>query len=98
MIFYIVDTTVSPPRNLQFGSYPEAVNHLERMSERAYKQTRKQRMLMLEEIGHGYDDPNSVTFVRTMAEQFDMGVLREGRKTRCDISLIPLHQQDEFGS
>lgn len=98
MIYYVTDTTYNPRKEAQFKSYPETVRYLEGMAMRAYGQTRKERMIILEELGHGADDRDSVVFVRSMAEAFDMGVVREGRKMRCDISTIPLYQQEEFGN
>lgn len=102
MQFYIVDTTLRPPQEKRFNSYSEIVSYLETLSTRAYQQTRKQRMLMLEELGHGYDDSQAVAFVRSMAEKFNMGVIRDGvtkgEKMRCDICNVALFQKDEFGS
>ena len=102
MQFYIVDTTLNPPQEKRFDSYRKIVQYLEQLSVRAFGQTRKQRMILLEEIGYGYDDPDSVTFVRSMAEKFNIGVLRDGlnpnQKMRCDITSIALFQKDEFGS
>jgi hypothetical protein len=102
MIFYIIDTTTTPPKEVRFNDYTSTVRHLEKMSERAYKQTRRQRMNMLEEIGHGYDDRDSVTFVRSMASQFEMGVIRNNagvfNRMKCDIPSIALYQKEEFGN
>ena len=55
------------------------------MCKRAYKQDKKQRTQLLEECGHGTDDYNSTLFVRSMQEAFEIGVVREGRRTamRC---------------
>ena len=53
---------------------------------------------MLEELGHGYDDQNSVTFVRSMAEAFDMGIIRENNRMRCDITSAELFQKEEYGN
>jgi hypothetical protein len=98
MIYYVIDRTLKPLRAWHFNSYPEIVKHLEGMCERIYGQTRKERMLILEELGHGADDRDSVVFVRSMAEGFDIGVVRDGQRTRCDISTIPLYQREEFGN
>lgn len=102
MQYYVIDTTLNSAEEKRFGSYNEVVRYLEGMSQRAYGQTRKQRMIMLEEIGHGYDDSGSVTFVRSMAEKFNMGVLRDGlnrnERLRCDITSVTNFQNDEFGS
>ena len=102
MKFYIIDTTLNPPREFRFNDYPSTVRHLETMTQRAYGQSRKQRMIMLEEIGHGYDDRDSVTFVRSMASQFEMGIIRNNagilNKIKCDITSINLYQKEEFGN
>lgn len=102
MTYYVMDTTVNPPREARFGTFPDTVKYLEGMSVRKFKQSRKDRMLMLEEIGHGYDDSSSVNFVRSMADVFEMGVIRNNagalNRMRCDIVNISLFQKEEFGS
>ena len=101
-IFYVIDRTTTPAKEVRFGTYAEIVRYLEGMSQRAYGQTRRQRMIMLEEIGHGYDDRESVTFVRSMAQEFEMGVIRNDagvqRRMKCDISAVALYQKEEFGN
>lgn len=101
MQYYVVDTTLNPPQDKKFNSYGEIVNYLSQMSQRAYGQDRKARMIMLEEIGHGHDDSQAVNFVRSMSEKFNVGVLRDGlhrdQKMRCDITSIALFQKNEFG-
>ena len=102
MILYVIDTTFNPAREKRFNAYQPLVQYLEEMSERAYGKTRKQQMIMLEELGHGPDDRDSVTFVRSMANAFEMGVIRSDvgltRKMKCDIVNIALYQREEFGS
>jgi hypothetical protein len=101
MIIYVIDTTLKPAREQRFGDYNQLVRYLEGMSQRAYGQNRKQRMIMLEEIGHGYDDSQSVSFVRSMQEAFDMGMVRpeqQDRHVRCDLPSAVLFKKDEFGS
>ncbi len=97
MKIYIKDTTSNPQAEKVFGNYREAVNYLEGVCLRGFGQPRKTRMLLLEEIGHGYDDPNSVNFVRSMAEKVEMGVVREGRRMRCDITAL-LYDKEEYGN
>lgn len=102
MTFYIVDTTLGSSEFVTFSDYKSLVSYLETMCVRKFNQSRKQQMLMLESIGHGYDDSDSVTFVRFMASQFDMGIIRsnssEHVKMKCDIPSIVLFQKDEFGN
>jgi hypothetical protein len=101
MSYYVTDTTLNPKVDKKFESYPEIVNYLEQMSIRAYGQNRQARMNLLAELGHGYDDETAVYFVRSMAEAFEMGVLRDGlnkdEKMRCDITSVVLFQKEEFG-
>lgn len=96
MIIYIKDTTVNPQREVTFDSYQSAVIYLQDLCKRAFGQSRKERMLHLESIGHGYDDSTGVNFVRSLAESFEMGVVRDGRRMRCDISAL-LFNKEEFG-
>ena len=102
MTIYVIDTTLSPPQEKQFPSYQATVKYLEDMTRRAYRQDRKTRMLMLEEIGHGYDDSDSINFVRSMADAFEMGVIRNDagklRRMKCDITSINQYQKEEFGN
>lgn len=96
MKYYILDSTVN--KEARFGSYKELVTYLEQLCQRKFRQTRKQRMIMLEEIGHGYDDTDSVVFVRSMAEVFDIGILREGNRVRCDVTSASLFNKEEYGN
>lgn len=98
MKYYVIDTTVRPQQVIKTNTYPELVKHLEGMSQRAYGQTRKQRMLILEEVGHGDDDRQAVNFVRSMAEHFNMGVVREEGLMRCDVTAVALYQKEEYGN
>lgn len=98
MKYYVIDTTVRPSQTIKFDAYPELVRHLEGMSQRQYGQSRKERMIILEEVGHGYDDNQGVNFVRSMAEVFNMGVLREEGLMRCDVTSVALYQKEEYGS
>ncbi len=98
MQIYITDTTLKPARDVLFNDYNAAVKYLEGMSQRGLGQTRKDYMLLLESIGYGVDDPGSVTFVRSMSERFDIGVIRERRKMRCDITAAFMFNKPEYGS
>lgn len=102
MIYFINDTTIKPPQEVRFNTYNESVTYLEGMTKRAYKQTRKERMYMMEELGHGPDDRDSVSFVRAMANAFEMGVIRNDagklRQMKCDITTINQFQSEEFGN
>jgi len=55
-------------------------------------------MILLESCGHGDDDRGSVTFVRAMAERYNIGIIRDGRKMRCDITSAFSFDKPEYGS
>lgn len=97
IIFYVKDKTLTPQQEQMFKSYPQLVQYLSEMCQRAYKQTKLQRTQLLEEIGHGADDYNSTLFVRSMQEQFEIGVIRDGRRTQCDVTTLVAFQKPEYG-
>ena len=97
MTYYVVDTTISPQEVKKFQTYKEIVNYLDTMSQRKFGQNRKQRMQLLEEIGLGDDDFQGVNFVHSMAETFNMGVVRDEGLMRCDITSVALYQKEEYG-
>lgn len=96
-IFYVKDKTLQPPQEKQFNAYPQLVQYLDQMCQRAYKQTKVQRTRLLEELGNGADDYNSTLFVRSMQEQFEIGVIRDGRRTQCDVTTMVAFQKPEYG-
>ena len=95
--YYVVDTTVASKQVKQFPTYRALVNYLETMCKRAYKQSRTERTRLLEETGHGTDDRNATLFVRSMQEQFNIGVVRDGRLTQCDVTVMVAYQKPEYG-
>ena len=97
MTIYITDTTVRPPRDVTFNDYQSAVRHLEGMAARS-GQPRKSFMVLLESIGYGGDDSGAVTFVRAMSEKYEVGIIRQGRKMRCDITSAFAFNKPEYGS
>lgn len=98
MEYYIIDKTLTPVKNVIINDYNDVVNYLDGMSRRAYKQTKKQRTILLEENGYGEDDRNSTLFVRSMQEQFDIGIIRDGRMVRCDLPALIAFQKPEYGN
>ena len=95
--FYVVDTTLKPKQVKQFPSYTNLVNYLDQVAKRAYGQSRKERTQLLEELGNGADDYNATLFVRSMQEQFEIGVVREGRLTQGDVTVLVAYQKPEYG-
>ena len=95
--FYVIDKSLNPPEQREFNSYQTLVRYLDVMCQRAFKQTKTQRTQLLEECGHGTDDYNSTLFVRSMQEQFELGVIRSGRRTQCDVTTMVAYQKPEYG-
>ena len=98
VIFYVKDKTTNPTREMRFDAYPKLVSYLDQMCQRAFRQTKSDRTRLLEECGHGADDYNSTLFVRSMQEQFEIGVVRDGRNTQCDVTTIVAYQKPEYGN
>ena len=96
-IFYIIDKSLNPPEQREFNSYQNLVKYLDIVSQRAFKQNKQQRTQLLEECGQGTDDYNSTLFVRSMQEQFEIGVVRNGRQTQCDVTTMVAYQKPEYG-
>ena len=97
MIYYVRDKTTNPPQVQQFNSYQQMVHYLDGMCQRAYKQNKVQRTRLLEELGNGSDDHNSTLFVRSMQEAFEIGIIRNGRYTQCDVTTMVAYQKPEYG-
>lgn len=95
--FYVKDKTLNPPQERQFNSYSQLVKYLGDMCKRAYGATKLERTQLLESLGHGTDDYNSTLFVRSMQEQFEIGVIRDGRRTQCDVTVLVAYQKPEYG-
>lgn len=98
MQIYINDKTLNPPKDIFFTDYKSVVRYLEGMVQRETGHPRKNYMLFLESVGHGGDDSDSVNFVRSMSERFDIGIIREGRRMRCDITAASMYNKPEYGS
>lgn len=95
--FYVKDTTTRPAIIRHFNNYPEFVSHLDVMCQKVNGQTKKQRIQLLEEIGYGADDYNFTLFIRSMQEQFEVGVIRDGRLIQCDVPALVAYQKPEYG-
>lgn len=95
--YYVLDTTIKPMQEQRFTAYPQFVQYLGQMSKRAYGQNQKERTILLEELGNGADDYNSTLFVRSMQEAFEIGIIREGRRTQCDVTVLVAFHKPEYG-
>ena len=84
MKFYIIDRQVSTKPAI-FNNVNEVVNTLEKVVQYKFKLNRKQYMQNLIDLGYGYDDKEGSNFVSSLAEHFDMGVIRQGQYLRTNI-------------
>lgn len=98
MQIFITDTTLKPAKDVILNDYYQAVKYLEGMTQRKFGRGRREHMLLLESVGYGSDDNQSVTFVRSIAEHFQIGIVREGRKIHCDITSAFVFNKPEYGS
>ena len=98
MKFYIQDVTKN--QFVYFGSVPEVVEYLDGMLQRAEGVDRTQYMQNLIDLGYGFDDPQGVTFTRSLKENlnFNVGaVMKNGEHRKCDIHNISSFDKEEFG-
>lgn len=97
MKFYIEDTTV--PGVFVFDSLQEIISHLEGTVKRKFGLSRKQYMQNVIELGYGYDDDDGSTFVQSMTEYFNIGVVRNGHFMRTNIheALTNYKYRTEYG-
>ena len=96
MTYYIQDTSTA--KYAHFNTVPELVTYLEGMIQRTHNVTRSKYMQNLVELGYGYDDPTGVTFTRAMADEFNLGVIRDGKYVKTDVHLVNRFAQKEFGN
>lgn len=93
--FYIQDSTIG--RYVTFNTVPEVVAYFNQLIPRAFKLSRSQYVQNLIDLGYGYDDPEGVTLTRAIAEQFNIGVIKNNTFVRTDIHAIAKFQQTEYG-
>jgi len=95
--FYIQDSTVG--KYVTFNTLPELVKYIgELLVPRAFKLTRNQYMQNLIDLGYGYDDRDGVTLTRAVAEQFNIGVIKDNNYVRTDVHTAEAFNKEEFGS
>lgn len=82
--YYIKDDTTKQVVYTQ--TVPEVVSYLERMCQKIHRQTRKDYMVEMVSLGHGYDDNQGAYFTELMAKNVDIGIVtKDGRLKRCNI-------------
>lgn len=92
---YIQDTTIR--QYVTFNTVPELVGYLKSMIPRAFNMTKEQYIQNLLDLGFGYDDADGVMLTRAMAEQFNIGVIKNDTYVRTDVHSISRFQQEEYG-
>jgi hypothetical protein len=94
---YIQDSTIG--KYVTFNTVAELVKYIgDQIVPRAFKLTRSQYMQNLIDLGHGYDDPTGVTLTRAVADQFNIGIVKNGNYVRTDIHTADAFKSEEFGS
>lgn len=94
--FYIQDSTIG--KYVTFDTVPALVNYLGDMIPRAFKISKQAYIQNLIDLGHGYDDPQGVMLTRAMADQFNIGVVKNNTYVRTDIHTSDAFRSKEFGS
>lgn len=82
--YYIVDTTLNN-NPIVFNSINELVKHLEGTVQRKFRQTRKQYMQNLIDLGFGYDDDAGKVFTQSLSEHFNIGVMNGTSFKKCNV-------------
>ena len=93
---YVQDSTIG--QYVTFNTVPELVDYLNKMIPRAFKISRSEYVQNLIDLGHGYDDPQGVMVTRVMADQFNIGIIKNGNYMRTDVHELSNFQNEEFGS
>jgi hypothetical protein len=93
---YIQDSTIG--RYVTFETVPQLVSYLNAMIPRAYKMSREEYVQNLIDLGYGYDDPQGVMLTRAMADQFNIGIIKNSAYVRTDVHTVSSFQQEEYGN
>ena len=80
---YIQDSTIG--QYVTFNTVPELVSYLNALIPRAFKISRSEYVQNLIDLGHGYDDPQGIMITRAMADQFNIGVIKNNSYVRTDV-------------
>jgi len=97
MKYYIYDTTLREKRHVFFDTLGSLIIYLNEVCIREFGHGRKQKMIELESLGHGYDDSEGATFTRFMSDIFEIGVIKNNTYVRCDVHMIDRYNKPEFG-
>ncbi len=92
---YIQDSTIG--QYVTFNTVQELVAYLNQLIPRAFKISRNQFVQNLIDLGHGYDDTDGIMLTRAMADQFNIGVIKNNSYVRTDVHAISKFQSAEYG-
>ena len=92
---YIQDSTIG--QYVLFENVAQLVKYFDALIPRAFKITRNDYVQNLIDLGHGYDDPQGVMLTRAMANEFNIGVIKNNSYVRCDVHEASRFQQEEYG-
>jgi hypothetical protein len=93
---YIQDSTIG--KYVTFDTVPQLVTYLNQLIPRAFKVSREEYVQNLLDLGYGYDDGEGVMVTRAMGEQFDIGVIRDGKYIKTDVHEIVRFKDDGYGN
>lgn len=85
MKFYLIDTTSGTTNPVYFENIPSLVKHLEGTVQRKFRMNRRTYMQNLVDLGYNADDPSGKTFVESMSQYFNIGVVKDMRHVKCNI-------------
>jgi hypothetical protein len=92
MKYYIKDTTLGKDA-LFFNNLTEVVKHLEGTVQRKFRQTRKQYMQNLIDLGHGYDDSDGKNFTEALSKVVEIGLQKPHGLVRCNVHEATNHSR-----
>lgn len=96
MKYYLQDSTVGN-HVFYFNTVKEVVSYFNVLIPRAFGVNRNQYVQHLIDLGHGYDDPDGVTLTQALAEQFNMGIVKNGKHERTNIHQASKFLKEEYG-
>ena len=94
--FYIQDSTIG--KYVTFNTVPEVVSYLKNMIPRAFNMSKDSYIQNLLDLGYGYDDADGVMITRAMADQFNIGIVKDNTYVRTDIHTAAAFEKEEYGS
>ena len=95
MKLYIYDVTIKD--YMLFDTLPSLVNHAEKILIKKFNKTKTQYLNEQVELGASiYNDPNDYYFLRSLSEYMNMGVFKNGKFVKCDLTELAF-EDPNFG-